>query len=111
MFSVLFAVTAVLLDGVDCSGLPYAVYKEMGISIPHGSYSQYIEGKNDNRIVKVKKLSDLKMGDLLIAGEGDDTIGIYLGAGVTIEARGLVTQINYFNSASFSNIIVLRYIY
>ena len=98
------------VDGVDCSGLPYAVYKEMGISIPHGSYSQYIEGKNDNRIVKVKDLSELKTGDLLIGGEGDDTIGLYLGAGVTIEARGLITQICYFNPNSFSNIYVLRYI-
>lgn len=76
---------------VDCSGLPYWAFKKYGISIPHGSNSQY---KNS-----VAEKGELKSGMTIKPGCGvfkyDATlqnpyyhVGIYVGNGKVVEARG-----------------------
>jgi cell wall-associated NlpC family hydrolase len=64
--------------GFDCSGLVYWAYEEVGITVPHSSYTLYTFGK------KVS-LSRLKPGDVLFF-DGLGHVGLYLGGGRMVHA-------------------------
>lgn len=84
-----------LSSGVDCSGLVYAVYKELGVPIPGretaNDYAQ--EGAVGHRVGSV---SQLKPGDLIAfqwsggyrGSSAASHIAIYAGNGQIIEAYG-----------------------
>lgn len=71
--------------GVDCSGLTYLAYKQMGVDIGRTTYSQYA---NTTRISK----GQLRPGDLVFSRfgadgkEGPAHVGMYIGNGKTIES-------------------------
>lgn len=71
--------------GVDCSGLTYLAYKQMGVDIGRTTYSQYA---NTTRISK----GQLRPGDLVFSRFGADGkkgpahVGMYIGNGKTIES-------------------------
>jgi cell wall-associated NlpC family hydrolase len=74
--------------GFDCSGLTYTVFNLLGISIPRDSWMQH----RDAKIVSENPLS-AEMGDLFFFAESGDRIthvGIALGDGKILHARGLV---------------------
>lgn len=77
--------------GFDCSGLIWAAFKSVGISIPRVSYSQANHGTRVS-------IDDLLPGDL-VAWEnnpeqaGADHIAIYLGNGQILEAARTGTKI------------------
>ncbi len=71
----------------DCSGFTMYVFKNFGISLPHGATSQYNSGKG----TKITKQSDLKAGDIVFltdyeTGVGIGHCGIYIGDGEFIHA-------------------------
>ncbi len=71
----------------DCSGFTMYVFKNFGISLPHGATSQYNSGKG----TKISKQSDLQMGDIVFltdyeTGVGIGHCGIYIGDGEFIHA-------------------------
>lgn len=71
----------------DCSGFTMYVFKNFGISLPHGATSQYNSGKG----TKISKQSDLQMGDIVFltdyeTGVGIGHCGIYIGDGDFIHA-------------------------
>jgi cell wall-associated NlpC family hydrolase len=67
--------------GVDCSGLVVAVYRSLGVELPHQSNVLW------QTLPRVKRL---RKGDILAFGSGDtsDHVGIYLGDGRFIGASG-----------------------
>jgi cell wall-associated NlpC family hydrolase len=65
-------------SGFDCSGLVSYVYAQLGVSLPHSSYSQYGYG------VAVSK-DQLQAGDLVFF-DGLGHVGIYIGGGQFIHA-------------------------
>lgn len=64
--------------GFDCSGFTMYVYRQVGISLPHGSRSQAYGG---TRIAA----SAAQPGDLVVL-DGGSHIGIYVGGGRMIDA-------------------------
>ena len=70
-------------DGVDCSGLTYAVARELGISLPRTSSDQWGVGK------AVEK-GNLKPGDLVFFKntyrDGISHVGVYAGGGKFVHA-------------------------
>jgi peptidoglycan DL-endopeptidase CwlO len=65
-------------SGFDCSGLVMYVYAQVGVSLPHSSYSQYGMGSAVSR-------SDLQPGDLVFF-DGLGHVGIYVGGNSFIHA-------------------------
>jgi cell wall-associated NlpC family hydrolase len=65
-------------SGFDCSGLVMYVYGQVGVSLPHSSYSQYGMGSPVSR-------SDLQPGDLVFF-DGLGHVGIYVGGNSFIHA-------------------------
>ncbi len=67
--------------GVDCSGLVVAVYRSLGVDLPHQSNVLW------QTLPRVKRL---RKGDILAFGSGgtSDHVGIYLGGGRFIGASG-----------------------
>jgi len=65
-------------SGFDCSGLVMYVFAQVGVSLPHSSYSQYGMGSPVSR-------SDLQPGDLVFF-DGLGHVGIYVGGGSFIHA-------------------------
>jgi peptidoglycan DL-endopeptidase CwlO len=65
-------------SGFDCSGLVMYVYAQVGVSLPHSSYSQYGMGSPVSR-------SDLQPGDLVFF-DGLGHVGIYVGGNSFIHA-------------------------
>jgi cell wall-associated NlpC family hydrolase len=65
-------------SGFDCSGLVAYAYAQVGVSLPHSSYSQYGYG------VSVSK-DELQPGDLVFF-DGLGHVGIYIGGGQFIHA-------------------------
>ena len=65
-------------SGFDCSGLVMYVYAQVGVSLPHSSYSQYGMGSPVSR-------GDLQPGDLVFF-DGLGHVGIYVGGNSFIHA-------------------------
>jgi peptidoglycan DL-endopeptidase LytE len=60
--------------GLDCSGLVYVVYHELGVQVPRTSRAQFAIGEHIDR-------ADLQEGDLVFfdtTGQGVSHVGIYL---------------------------------
>ncbi len=70
-------------SGVDCSGLVVAVYRKLGVTLPHQSEELW-------RDLKRVRLRDLRPGDIIAFGHRgiSDHVGMYLGAGRFIHAIG-----------------------
>jgi cell wall-associated NlpC family hydrolase len=64
--------------GFDCSGLVMYVFAQVGVSLPHSSYSQYGMGSPVSR-------DQLQPGDLVFF-DGLGHVGIYVGGGSFIHA-------------------------
>jgi cell wall-associated NlpC family hydrolase len=86
--------------GFDCSGLVMYVFAQMGISLPHSSYSQAAMGTPVS-------ISQLQPGDLVFF-TGASHVGIYIGGGQFIHAphTGDVVKISslsgYYASAFYT---------
>lgn len=78
--------------GVDCSGLVVAVYRKLGVELPHQSNVLW---KSLHRVQKLHK------GDIVAFGSGGSSghVGIYIGAGRFIHAvgRGKGVRIGYLH--------------
>jgi cell wall-associated NlpC family hydrolase/LysM repeat protein len=87
-------------NGVDCSGLVTAVYRQHGVSLPRTSASQYANGQRVSR-------DNLKQGDLVYfrtRGSRVSHVGIYVGNGNFVHASsgsGRV-QVNSLNSGFYA---------
>jgi cell wall-associated NlpC family hydrolase len=84
-------------SGFDCSGLCQYVYKQIGITLPRTSSSQYRVGQH----IAPDRLDLLKPGDLVFFGtDGDPNrvhhVGIYVGGGNFVHApqRGDVVKVS-----------------
>ena len=78
--------------GVDCSGLVVAVYRKLGVELPHQSNDLWTS------LYRVKKL---RKGDIVAFGSGGSSghVGIYIGGGRFIHAvgRGKGVRIGYLH--------------
>ena len=88
-------------SGFDCSGLTQYCYRQIGITIPRTSQSQYNAGQHIAR----DRLDVLKPGDLVFFGtDGDDDrvhhVGMYVGDGNYVHApyTGAVVRVDSLNS-------------
>ncbi|PZG15537.1 hydrolase [Nonomuraea aridisoli] len=63
----------------DCSGLVMAAYRQVGISLPHYTGSQWTSGRHIDR-------SELRPGDLVFFYSDLHHVGIYLGGGMMVHA-------------------------
>ena len=72
----------------DCSGLMYAAYKQVGISLPRTSQTQISAGTSVSK-------GDLQPGDLVFYYSGITHVGMYIGNGQIVHAAnprsGVVT--------------------
>lgn len=68
-------------NGVDCSGLTFAVYRSVGVKLPRSSDEQVRVGEAVSR-------NDLAPGDLIFFGSSSNVshVGIYAGDGEFIHA-------------------------
>ena len=82
-------------DAYDCSGFTMAAYATVGISLPHSATTQFNYG------VPVAA-GDLEPGDLVFYYSGPGHVGIYVGAGMMVDARDESLGIVYrpFDSGS-----------
>ena len=74
-------------SGFDCSGFAMYVYSKVGVSLPHSSAMQYGCGTHVSR-------SQLRPGDLVFFYSPIHHVGIYIGNGQMINARGSCVQID-----------------
>jgi len=74
-------------SGFDCSGLVKYVYAKVGISLPHSSRMMYDYGTPVSR-------DQLEPGDLVFFYDPIHHVGIYIGDGRMINARGSQVQID-----------------
>lgn len=88
-------------SGFDCSGLTQYCYKQIGVSIPRTSQSQYNAGQHIDR----DRLDLLRPGDLVFFGtDGDDSqvhhVGMYVGDGNYVHApyTGAVVRVDSLNA-------------
>lgn len=63
----------------DCSGLMYAAYKQVGISLPRTSQTQFSAGTSVSK-------GDLQPGDLVFYYAGITHVGMYIGNGQIVHA-------------------------
>ena len=81
----------------DCSGLMYAAYKQVGISLPRTSQTQFSAGTSVSK-------GDLQPGDLVFYNGGITHVGMYIGNGQIVHAanpRAGVVTAKLFNSMSY----------
>jgi cell wall-associated NlpC family hydrolase len=80
--------------GVDCSGLVVAVYRKLGIELPHQS---------DELWHSLHRVKRLRLGDILAFGSGGSSghVGIFIGHGRFIHAvgAGKGVRIGYLHGA------------
>jgi cell wall-associated NlpC family hydrolase len=83
--------------GFDCSGLVAYVFGQIGVSLPHSSYSQFAMGT-------AVSISQLQPGDLVFF-TGASHVGIYIGGGQFIHAphTGDVVKISSLSGYYSSN--------
>jgi cell wall-associated NlpC family hydrolase len=83
--------------GFDCSGLVSYVFAQIGVSVPHSSYSQFGMGTPVS-------MSQLQAGDLVFF-TGASHVGIYIGGGQFIHAphTGDVVKISSLSGYYSSN--------
>jgi cell wall-associated NlpC family hydrolase len=83
--------------GFDCSGLVAYVFAQIGVSLPHSSYSQFAMGT-------AVSISQLQPGDLVFF-TGASHVGIYIGGGQFIHAphTGDVVKISSLSGYYSSN--------
>ena len=83
--------------GFDCSGLVSYVFAQIGVSLPHSSYSQFAMGT-------AVSISQLQPGDLVFF-TGASHVGIYIGGGQFIHAphTGDVVKISSLSGYYSSN--------
>ncbi len=70
--------------GVDCSGLVVYCYAQLGIDLPHSSYSMCNVGEEVS-------VDDIRPGDIICwdnQGGSCGHVGIYIGDGMMVDARG-----------------------
>jgi cell wall-associated NlpC family hydrolase len=82
--------------GFDCSGLVMWAYAQVGVSLPHSTYSQYTYGVPVSR-------DQLQPGDLVFF-DGLGHVGLYIGNGQFVEAphTGGVVQISNLDSGWYA---------
>ena len=71
-------------DAVDCSGLVVYCYAQMGIDLPHSSYTLCTVGTE-------VAFEDIRPGDIICwdnQGGSCGHVGIYIGDGMMVDARG-----------------------
>ena len=87
--------------GFDCSGLCQYAYRQVGISIPRTSRTQFTTGQ----FIPASRTDLLEAGDLVFFGYGGDPsqihhVGMYVGGGVFIEAPGAGGHVRYASLSS-----------
>jgi cell wall-associated NlpC family hydrolase len=78
-------------DGYDCSGLTMMAWAQGGVSMSHGSQSQYLSFPH-------VPISDLQPGDLVFfgsSGPSNHHVGLYIGGGTMIEAPHTGAYVRY----------------
>jgi cell wall-associated NlpC family hydrolase len=78
-------------DGYDCSGLTMMAWAQGGVSMAHGSQSQYLSFPH-------VPISDLQPGDLVFfgsSGPSNHHVGLYIGGGTMIEAPHTGAYVRY----------------
>jgi len=78
-------------DSFDCSGLTMMAWAQGGVSMSHGSQSQYLSFPH-------VPISDLQPGDLVFfgsSGPSNHHVGIYVGGGTMIEAPHTGAVVRY----------------
>lgn len=77
-------------DGVDCSGLAFAVYRRVGVKLPRTSDAQARAGNHIDR-------GDLRAGDLVFFGSGSNVthVGIYADGGEFIHASTRARSVRF----------------
>ena len=77
-------------NGVDCSGLTFAVYREVGVTLPRSSDDQARVGEAVSR-------DELAPGDLIFFGSGSNVshVGIYAGDGEFIHASTSARSVRF----------------
>ena len=83
-------------SGFDCSGLCQYAYRQVGISIPRTSRTQFTTGQ----FIPPSRTDLLEPGDLVFFAYGGDPsqihhVGMYVGGGVFIEAPGAGGHVRY----------------
>jgi len=79
-------------EGVDCSGLTFSVYRQIGVRLPRTSDEQARAGSHIDR-------GDLRAGDLVFFGSGSSVthVGIYANGGEFIHASTRARSVRYDN--------------
>ena len=77
-------------DGVDCSGLTFSVYRQIGVRLPRTSHEQARAGSHIDR-------DNLRAGDLVFFGSGSSVthVGIYANDGEFIHASTRDRSVRY----------------
>jgi cell wall-associated NlpC family hydrolase len=78
-------------DGYDCSGLTMMAWAQGGVSMAHGSQSQYLSFPH-------VPISALQPGDLVFfgsSGPSNHHVGLYIGGGTMIEAPHTGAYVRY----------------
>jgi cell wall-associated NlpC family hydrolase len=83
-------------SGFDCSGLCQYAYRQVGISIPRTSRTQFTTGQ----FIPPARTDLLEPGDLVFFAYGGDPtrihhVGMYVGGGIFIEAPGTGGRVRY----------------
>jgi len=88
-------------SGFDCSGLVQYVYRQVGVSLPRTSQSQFRVGEH----IPADRVDLLQPGDLVFFGtDGDPSrvhhVGMYVGDGNYVHApyTGTVVRVNSLTS-------------
>ena len=77
-------------NGVDCSGLAFAVYRRVGVKLPRTSDAQARSGNHIDR-------GQLRAGDLVFFGSGSNVshVGIYADGGEFIHASTRARSVRF----------------